>query len=804
MAFATPLMLLLAAAPDLSPGEVVLPLAEYERLVTAAGTPGPTARPAPPVPSAVRNARYKVTAMGRQARVSMVATVDVLGSSAVTQQLLGSHTALLRLTVDGKPAGASVLDDRYAVALGPGTHAVEMDVAVPVESDGPSELELAVPPAAVSHLDAEFPGAGWQVTVDGVDHPEVKRLPNSTGISAALPNSGELHLHWVRAAEDEEPEEEPAEQPAAVAPGKARAQVLHHLAVEESVLRGTVRVTLAIQKGTRASAAVVLPSDVEVLDVQATDIKEWTAPKDGANRRVLVNFKYGRTGEVAFTVRYERALKDSSERGTLVVPEPVVEDVEAERGFVGVEAAPGVEVTLQKAEGAEGLDGRDLPQELWSMGAGALVMGVKYLEHPVRVTLQTSQRAKVAVADTTLDRATYETVVNAEGRAVSAVNWHVRNHQRQYLEVELPEGAEILSCFVNSKPVRPARGAERSLFIPLDRSTAAEGQGASFPVELVLAQKLGTLGALKDLDVVMPSTNVQAMELSWRVYVPTTMMAVSFGGNFVLSTDPRRMDRWFAEALSTTPSALAGGDWSRKSSAPSLEGYDMTQGVKARWAQRNVEVSSSAAVRVSRPLVGRLYDFRQNLLRAEAPRVSMVLVKRVWVTSLGTSAWLLMALVALLAGERLRRSHAVFHVTGADAPAPLNISKGSLGIGAGVSAVLALTVGLVVDGVVGAWLLSILLLPLLLLLWHLRASIRPGVRKRGWPIWLTAALFTGNAVLIGLAESFTGSAVTLGVAWALSVAARRLFRPVPSASARSAPSTPAAPAPAAPREGGAA
>ncbi|MBI5498140.1 MAG: hypothetical protein HY904_24270 [Deltaproteobacteria bacterium] len=805
--FAPWLLLVSAAPPPPAPpgGEVVMPLPAYEQLLEAAAGGAPRA-PEPPVHATVRQAKYSVNVTGTLARVQMTARVDVLGTERQVQPLLGSAGALLGARVDGKPAGASLAGDRYAVALAPGSHVVEMEVVVPVASEGPSELALAVPSAVAAQLTAELPGRGWQVQVGGAPDVAVRAEGARTTVSTALGVTETLSMSWVR-GEGEAPDEElPDEKPdgAAAQPGKARATVLHEVAVDETVLRGTVRVTATIQKGTRTSMVVALPSGVEVLDVTAPDLREWNAAQDGDRKRVNVVFRYGRTGEVPLTLRYEQAIKEAGDKATVQVPEPVVEEMESERGFVGVEAAPGVEVSLSRVEGGEAMDGRDLPSDLWSMAGTPLVLGVKYLEHPVSVALGVSRRAKVAVADTTVDRAVFETVVNAEGRSVSAVTWHVRNHQRQFLEVKMPAKAAVLTCFVGGKPVRPARGADDALFIPLDRSTAAEGAGAAFPVELVFAREMGKLWPVSSLALEMPATGVQAMELTWRVFVPSTHVGVLFGGNFSVYPDPRRMERWLASVLSTAPDAQA-GELLKTSKA--LEGYDMSQGVKARWAPRPVAEQAAAAVRVSRPLVGRAYDFRANLLRAEAPRLRMGLVKFAALESLGTILALLALMGAWGLAERFRRRRADLRL----APPP-DVGDDRLGglpawvlpSMVGGALLLALPVGLIVDGVVGDVVLAAVAAPAWLVGVHLRVSLRPGNRWWGWPVWAVADLLLVGAVVSGVAaRSPMGALMLLGPAAVCAWAARRaLWKPVSTTAPPSG--TPVAAASSAEPAGGAA
>jgi len=775
-----PSVLLLLAVTAVTPpaGEVVLPLDEYNRLIgeSQAHAPPPSD---PPVPSSVRQAAYVVTAQGRTARVKMTATVDVLAAAGVVQPLMANAAALMTLKVDGQPAGARLYNEYYAVPLSMGVHTVEMEVVVPVESEGPSELSLPIPPSLSARLTAELPGNKLNVQIDGVTDINVQRGTSQTLVTAALPVTETLSMSWVRQGSEEDLEEDAEEDvstpPDSATPGKARALVLHHVAVDETVLRGTVRASLTVQKGTRSQVALTLPKNVEVLDVQATDLREWNATVEGDLKKVLVSFKYGRTGDVPVTVRYERALGD---KRPIDLPEPIVLDVESERGFVGIETAPGVEVALQQIEGAERWQGRDLPSDLWSMSSTPLVLGVKYLEHPLHVSLAVSPRTKVKVTDTTLDRADYETVINAAGRAVSALTYSVRNHQRQNLEVKLPEKTKLLSCFVGGRPVQPSRGTgktEDTLYIPLNRSTAAEGAGAAFPVELVIAQDVGRLWPVTSLGLTMPSTDVQAMDLSWRVYVPVTHAAVGFGGNFSTASEPARTDRWMSLLEPAVDDALAGGGGEYSQKAASLEGYDHSQSVKARFQPRKEDITVASAVRVSRPLVGRRYDFRANLLRSQSPHVTLTVLDRDALTGSGWLAVLLALAGALLWAERKRGT------TGISAALPVPLMVAGLMVG--------LISGLYVDHVLTRVLLALLAAPASAVAIHLVATRNLGLRKLGWPIAVIALGFLAIAVFNALVgQTVAGASVFLVLAYGLARLLRRFFLRPPAASTAAPPS----------------
>ena len=219
-------------APAAPAGEVTLSLEEYNLLMEEAlGLPQET-QLEPLFSSGVRQANYTVTVQGALARVRMVATVDVLANRMERTPLLGSAGALLSLKVDGKPAGATVDGAFYAVDLAKGTHTVDMEVVVPVASEGPSELGVDIPRAVAARMTATLPGQGWQVVVDGADELSTRREGKTTVVTTALPVTNRLSMNWIKqgpddftATEDDDGDE--PEVPASTVPGKARATVLH-------------------------------------------------------------------------------------------------------------------------------------------------------------------------------------------------------------------------------------------------------------------------------------------------------------------------------------------------------------------------------------------------------------------------------------------------------------------------------------------------------------------------------------------------------------------------------------------------
>ena len=67
----------------------------------------------------------------------------------------------------------------------------------------------------------------------------------------------------------------------------------------------------------------------------------------------------------------------------------------------------------------------------------------------------------IEVLVATIDTAFVEATLVEDGRLATKVTFHVRNNQKQFLRVQLPEHSIVWSTFVADNPVKPATDAQR-------------------------------------------------------------------------------------------------------------------------------------------------------------------------------------------------------------------------------------------------------------------------------------------------------------------------------------------------------
>jgi hypothetical protein len=94
-----------------------------------------------------------------------------------------------------------------------------------------------------------------------------------------------------------------------------------------------------------------------------------------------------------------------------------------------------------------------------------------------------------AVLVANVEEARYDALAAEEGKTLVRARYGVRNNQRAFLDVKLPQGATLWSASVAGRPVRPGVSPTNSLLLPLQKGRAGEDPPV-FVVELTYLQRL--------------------------------------------------------------------------------------------------------------------------------------------------------------------------------------------------------------------------------------------------------------------------------------------------------------------------
>lgn len=346
----------------------------------------------------------------------------------------------------------------------------------------------------------------------------------------------------------------------AVAPerkqGKFNAQVDTLISIGEVTMKGSATVEINVKSGSIMALSLRVPADVNVLGVTAPSLRSHEVEVGENGQTIQLAFTQEMEGQFRLELNYERIMVD----GALQNPVPTigVAKAEVEHGRIAIEALSAVEVQPAVVEQLSPLDLNELPQQLVLKTTNPILLAYKYVqaERPFQLALTITRHEEIDVQVAAIEAAQYSTLFTRDGLAVTTASLRVRNSRRQFLRLELPPDSEIWSVFSDGKAEKPAHaddGPGGSVLIKMINSASG------FPVEIVYATKVGSMGFLGDLRMRLPRPDMVVTHTRWDVYLPPgpRYRAPQSSLDVVVNGKPADADLMRAGALSKV--AMRGG-----------------------------------------------------------------------------------------------------------------------------------------------------------------------------------------------------------------------------------------------------
>ena len=237
----------------------------------------------------------------------------------------------------------------------------------------------------------------------------------------------------------------------------------------------TVYLQFSISNAGIRSVSFQLPAEMRDARITAPLLRQKTIEPvaDQPNRvRVTLELQDEVTEQLIVAVEHDRALTSN----TFEAPIPLIENATTEHRFVVLENVGRDELVVSTANQVSELNRQ---QSQWNKLAETL--GNSILRAYVvrddatdpRLTVQTKRRATVETAGARIGLAQTLLVVDANGAYRGIQEYFIDNKTEQYLEIELPVGAELWTARVAGEPVKPvaaANAATGTVFIPSSRA----------------------------------------------------------------------------------------------------------------------------------------------------------------------------------------------------------------------------------------------------------------------------------------------------------------------------------------------
>jgi hypothetical protein len=461
------------APPD---GWVVLPIDEYRDLRNRAlGAPPPDS--GPPVDATLTRIDYDLQSAGE------------IGNAAVGRALLAIDVLRDGWTRVSIPAGLMVREARLdgdvvSLLKGPpphvlvqraGRHILQLDIVVPVVTAGGGEaLALPASPSPISRVTLRVPRTGVELTAaNGFVIDRAERTTESQWTLLGRSNQP-LTLTWRRRLEDQR-----ADQPL-----RTRSRITQFVGLGEDGSQVTASVRIDVVQGLAPDVTLAIPPSLVINQVTGATVADWEV--SGGVLRVRLLEPAG--ADVSFVLHGEsRTPRD----GLITVPLVRMPSAERESGGVALDVVGAGELSGQIARGLDPVD----PAELGDIVSGRqspsmMAFRLRPTANPdasLSVTLVRYTPQTVLIAN--VEEARYRALATDDGHLLVEAKYAIRNNQRSFLKVSLPDQATVWTAAVRGRRIHPGKAEASSILLPLDKGRANE-EAPTFVVELVYIQPL--------------------------------------------------------------------------------------------------------------------------------------------------------------------------------------------------------------------------------------------------------------------------------------------------------------------------
>jgi hypothetical protein len=357
--------------------------------------------------------------------------------------------------------------------------------------------------------------------------------------------------------------------------------------VTDRALEETILLDFNIQNAGIREFSFLLPAEMAESRIKVPMLRQKTIERAGKEPdspiRVKIELQDEVMGQLRVLIENDRLLKPGSHEA----PMPAVELGRIGRRYVTIENVGRDEIVVDsdKSRDMEQLGTR---QKDWTrltniLGREMTMAYVASTDAKIpRLAFHARARATVVTVKAEIGLAETTLAVDAAGAYRASQVLNMNNATEQFLEIRLPEGAELWTAYVAGEPVKPvqspaaagAKAATRDVRIPIIKT--APGQ-SDYQVVLKYGGKMPTPAALREVNFpLIRSLNIAPERSQVRLYVPDDYRWFYFGGTMRQTDEEADLLAGYinynSKQLSQTAMAFQQGDkWTRARASANIK-----------------------------------------------------------------------------------------------------------------------------------------------------------------------------------------------------------------------------------------
>jgi len=397
-------------------------------------------------------------------------------------------------------------------------------------------LAFTPPPAVINQVRLKIPAKGVNL-LQKTAHSQVSQKDEGMLISTVLSASESLLLQWKIDKNT----------------GISRKSLASSQALV-SVDKNEIRVSNNIELKylpTLENLAFHLPKDVEILNVESLGIERWDTKIEKNHQWIklvgVIDAK--KTLKIDFSYRLQLQNLPLETQ----IPRLKIMGVDNIEGFVAVEALGNLEVNAQQFKQGNFVPAKNLPKSLWQKAENPLLYGYQFQNNRFQAALSIRSYEEIQTIVANVDRIEGVTHRTLEGKSITRLLLFIRNNDRQFLSLKLPQQSRLWQVFIDGKPVKPAQKDSGEILIPMKKSASPNdtlGDALeSFALEIGYITEVNKLTLKGDILNQLPAVDIPVSYLRWDLYLPAYYEYSKFEG-------PLKQVKQFSTPLATTKTQI--------------------------------------------------------------------------------------------------------------------------------------------------------------------------------------------------------------------------------------------------------
>ncbi|MBZ0165604.1 MAG: hypothetical protein K8I00_02275, partial [Candidatus Omnitrophica bacterium] len=313
------------------------------------------------------------------------------------------------------------------------------------------------------------------------------------------------------------------------------------ITVDDDLLRANAYVRYQLTAGTQEQFYFAIPAwEGSKVNIEGNQIKEKKkVPLESIRDRVKlpkgvdlarhdiwnVVLQKEASANYELIVDYQKKIDRFNEFQPVPLIMPL--DVSNDTGYLVLEASKNTEISSEK-QGLSEVETYEIPAWPAYKPSNRIIESLRYFTQPYIFRMAVKRMEELPVLAALIKSETLAYTFDTESQIFFEGTYIIRNTNQQFLEIILPEHFMFWGATVEGTGIKPRKGSDRQLYIPLPVDNAGD-------IRLQLTgqvPKMGGFGIFDRMKVQSPRLGLPVLESTVLVYYPPDYSLLNVKGNF--------------------------------------------------------------------------------------------------------------------------------------------------------------------------------------------------------------------------------------------------------------------------------